>query len=157
MSQILFAAATWLHNLASVVFIGHFTLMALIYLPALDTFPQDVRGPVLSCIVKHSRHWMYASLLVFAITGSYLTVVDPNYLGLGTFRSAWTWLMLVKHVLIVVMIALGFLFNAVLRVGTQAASRTGGLQAVARLRGFVYAMAGSGAAVLLLTAISQAQ
>ena len=35
MSQMLFSLFTWLHALATVVFIGHFLLLSLIYLPAL--------------------------------------------------------------------------------------------------------------------------
>ena len=31
---------------------------------------------------------MYVSLIVFAITGIYLMIVDPNYLGVGNFADA---------------------------------------------------------------------
>ena len=62
MSQILISFSVWLHALATVVFIGHFVLLAGVYLPALSK-----SGPALSEISKRSRPWMYASLLVFAI------------------------------------------------------------------------------------------
>jgi uncharacterized membrane protein len=64
MTPILIALSYWLHALATVVFIGHFVLLAVIYLPALADTPA-----VLSAISKQSRIWMYASLLVFTITG----------------------------------------------------------------------------------------
>ena len=36
MSQLLLATSTTLHALAMIVFIGHYLLMSLIYLPALS-------------------------------------------------------------------------------------------------------------------------
>ena len=96
-------------------------------------------------------------MLVFAGTGSYLTLTDPSYLGLGTFRNPWTVLMLIKHALILGMISMGFWFNAILRVGPLASSNTGAAQAIGHFRSYVRAMAVTGVVVLLLTALAQAQ
>jgi hypothetical protein len=98
-------------------------LLALIYLPVLRMKDRSI----LSEISKGSRPWMYVSLLIFAITGVYLTFVDSNYLGLANFSNLWAILMLVKHVLILGMIAIGFWFNAILRVGPMLNSNTGQL------------------------------
>ncbi|RPH60351.1 MAG: hypothetical protein EHM81_06430 [Chloroflexi bacterium] len=150
MTPILIALSYWLHALATVVFIGHFILLAAIYLPALAENPATLSG-----ISKRSRWWMYASLLVFTITGVYLMFVDPGYLGIGKFNNFWSVMMLVKHLLIVVMIAMGFWFNAILRVGPLMNSNTGAEQALARFRWYVNAMAICGVLVLLLTALAQ--
>ena len=152
MSQVLISLSTWLHALATVIFIGHFVLLALIYLPALA---KGGNGSLLSEISKRSRSWMYASLIVFLITGTYLTVVDPNYLGIGKFNNLWAILMLVKHLLILVMIALGFWYNAILRVGPMMSSNHGADQAILRFQGYVNIMAILGVLVLLFTAFSQ--
>ena len=85
MSQLLFSLSTWLHALATVIFIGHYLLLTLIYLPVLAKAPSG--GMMLSAISKRSRGWMYASLVVFAVTGIYLTFADSNYLGLGNFGN----------------------------------------------------------------------
>jgi uncharacterized membrane protein len=151
MTPILITLSCWLHALATVVFIGHFVLLALIYLPALADIPT-----ALSAISKRSRIWMYASLLVFTITGVYLMFIDSNYLGIGKFNNLWSVMMLVKHLLIVGMIVMGFWFNAIMRVGPLMNSNTGAVQAVARFRWYVNAMAICGALVLLLTALAQA-
>jgi uncharacterized membrane protein len=151
MSQILISLFTWLHTLATVVFIGHFVLSAVIYLPALSK-----NGPALSGISKRSRPWMYTSLIVFMVTGIYLTFVDPNYLGIGNFNNCWAIMMLVKHTLIVVMIALGFWYNAILRIGPMMSSNDPE-QAIARFRKYVNAMAVCGLLVLLLTALAQVE
>ena len=47
MSEILIALSTWLHALATVVFIGHFVLLALIYLPAVKDKPEILVGAIL--------------------------------------------------------------------------------------------------------------
>ena len=154
MTQVLIAISYWLHAVATVVFIGYFVLLAGIYLP---TLARAKNGTALSEISKQSRPWMYSSLLIFLITGIYLTFVDPNYLGSGNFSNFWAVMMLVKHLLIVVMIALGFWFNAILRVGPMMSSNTGAEQAIARFRNYNNTMAVCGVLVLLLTALAQVE
>lgn len=149
MSLILISVSVWFHALATVVFIGHYLLFAVIYLPALSK-----NGSALSEISKHSRSWMYASLIIFAVTGVYLTLVDPNYLGIGNFNNFWAVMMLVKHILIFAMIGMGFWYNAILRVGPMMLSNNPDL-AITRFRKFVNAMAVCGVLVLLLTALAQ--
>ena len=43
MSPVLVALSLWLHAVATVVFIGYYVLLALIYLPALQDGPQESR------------------------------------------------------------------------------------------------------------------
>ena len=157
MNQVLVPLSTWLHALATVVFIGHFVLLAVLYLPSLSAHGgASVAGPVLSGVSKRSRPWLYASLIVFMVTGIVLMIVDPNYKGVGNFGNFWAVMMLVKHILIVVMIALGFWYNAILRVGPMMNSNSPEIT-IARFRNYVNAMAVCGVLVLLLTALSQAQ
>jgi uncharacterized membrane protein len=153
MSQILFSLSTWLHALATVIMIGHYLLLSLLYLPVLSK--ENNGGSILSAISKHSRVWMYASLAVFALTGVHLMFGDPNYKGIGDFGNLWSILMLVKHLLIMVMLALGFFYNAVLRVGPMMSSNNGVEQAVAHFGLYSKLMAVCGVLVLLLTALAQ--
>lgn len=153
MSQTLISLSVWLHALATVVFIGHYVMLALIYLPILS---KGDNGSVLSEISKRSQIWLYASLLIFIITGMILMFADPNYLGFGNFGNIWGIVILVKHFLILGMIAAGFWFNAIMRVGPMMVSDHGTAQAIARFRQHAYVMALSGVLVLLLTAFAQA-
>ena len=158
MSSILTSLSYWLHSLATVIFVGHYLLLSLIYLPALSEHELfNNAGAVLSEFSKRSRVWLYISLLVFIITGIYLTFVDQNYLGIGNFGNPWAILMLVKHILILGMIGMGFWYNGLMRVGPLMRSNTGVTQSVSRFRQYSNLMAISGSLVLLLTAISQAQ
>ncbi len=151
MTQLLISLSVWLHTLATVVFIGHFVLLAGIYIPALAK-----NGLALSEISKRSRPWMYLSLLVFAITGTYLMLIDSGYLGFMDFGNFWGIVMLLKHILVFVMIGIGFWFNAILRVGPMMSSNNPE-QAITRFRQYVNAMAICGMLVLLLTALAQVE
>lgn len=84
-------------------------------------------------------------------------IADSNYLGFADFGNFWGIVMLVKHVLIIGMIAMGFWFNAFLRVGPLMGSNTGVEQAISRFRWYVNAMAICGILVLLLTALAQVE
>lgn len=158
MSQILLALSVWLHALATVLLIGNYLLLSLIYLPAIVAKgPEPAAGAILSEISRRSRRWMYLSLLVFLATGLYLMFADLNYLGFANFGNPWGILMLGKHILVLGMIAAGFWFNAVLRVGPLMSSNSGAAGALAGFRRFANLMAISGVLVLLLTALAQAQ
>ena len=84
-------------------------------------------------------------------------LIDPGYLGFMNFGNLWEIVMLVKHILILGMIAMGFWFNAILRVGPLMSSNNGAAQAIARFRWYANAMALSGVLVLFLTALAQLQ
>ena len=153
MSSILIALSVWLHALGTVILIGHYLLLSVIYLPVLE----KGGGTFLSQISKRSRPWMYASLVIFMVTGIYLMFADPNYLGVGDFGNFWSLMMLVKHLLIVGMIALGFWYNAFLRVGPMMASNNNAELGIRRFRMYSSLMAISGVLVLLLTALAQVE
>ena len=153
MSQVFFSLSISLHAIATVIFIGHYLLLTLIYLPILAK--ENGGEKILSAISKRSRVWMYTSLTIFIVTGIYLMIVNPNYLGIGNFGNLWGILMLVKHILILGMIGIGFWFNAILRVGPLMSSNTGVDQSIARFGLYSKLMAISGVLVLLLTALAQ--
>jgi uncharacterized membrane protein len=153
MSQILIALSVWLHALATVVLIGHYLLLSTIYLPVLEK--KD--GASLSEISKRSRTWLYASLVIFILTGTYLMLIDSGYLGFMNFGNFWGIVMLLKHVLIIGMIALGFWFNAVLRVGPMMSSNNSAELGIRRFRSYSNLMTIAGVLVLLLTALAQVE
>ena len=153
MSQILIALSVWLHAVGTVILIGHYLLLSFIYLPVL----AKNNGTLLSEISKRSRPWLYASLLIFIITGTYLMVIDSGYLGFMDFGNFWGIVMLLKHVLILGMIALGFWFNAILRVGPMMSSNNSAELGINRFRLYSNLMTISGILVLLLTALAQVE
>lgn len=158
MSQTLIALSFWLHALATVLLVGHYLLLSAVYLPIFTKHQSSpVSGTILSEISGRSRNWMYVSLAIFVVTGIHLMSADPNYLGFADFGNLWGVLMLVKHILILGMLAMGFWFNGILRVGPLLASNSGAARAFGLMRLYANGMAAAGLLVLLLTAVSQAQ
>jgi uncharacterized membrane protein len=153
MSQLLIALSTWLHAIATVILIGHYLLLSLIYIPVL----AKNNGTALSEISKRSRPWLYISLLVFALTGTHLMLIDSGYLGFMDFGNFWGIVMLLKHILIFGMLALGFWYNAILRVGPMMSSNNSAELGITRFRLYSNLMSISGVLILLLTALAQAQ
>jgi uncharacterized membrane protein len=153
MSQIVIALSVWLHALATVVLIGHYLLLSTIYLPALERN----HGQILSEISKRSRSWLYASLVIFIVTGTYLMLIDSGYLGFMNFGNFWGVVMLIKHLLVFGMIGLGFWFNAILRVGPMMGSNSSVQLGLQRFRLYSNLMAMLGILILLLTALAQIQ
>jgi uncharacterized membrane protein len=154
MTSFLIAIANSLHALATVIFVGYYLLLSLLYLPALAK-PEMGGGAALGEVSKRSRSWLYASLVIFAFTGVYLTLADPNYPGFGNFSNPWAVLMLVKHILILAMVAIGFWFNAIQRVGPALRSYPSDAERMARFRRYSNLMAVCGVLALLLTAFAQ--
>ncbi len=152
MSQVLIALSTWLHALATTVLIGHYLLLSVIYLPALAK-----NGAALSEISKRSRSWLYIALLVFAVTGTYLMLIDSGYLGFMDFGNFWGAMMFSKHILVFVMLVLGFWYNAILRVGPMMSSNNSAELGIQRFRQYSNWMTVLGVLILLLTALSQVQ
>lgn len=156
MEPILFILSTWLHAVATAILIGFYLLLSLIHLPA---FKEHLADPAVLSVLREtsrrSRLWLYLALGLFFLTGFYLMLVDPNYLGIGRFGNAWSLLMLVKHLLILGMLGLGFWYNGLVRIGSQLSSESGASQAFSQLSAYSKWMAILGVLVLLLTAVSQ--
>ena len=156
--QILIVASNWLHALATVLLIGHYALLSLVYLPALN---RQLNGAVTRTVVQEFfvrfRLWASVSLAVFIVTGIYLMLVSPHYLGLGKFVNPWSILMLVKHILVLAMIGLGGSNNVIIRGWAQpSATEATHAAGLSRLQGVVNATMVSGIVILLLTAAAQA-
>ena len=83
-------------------------------------------------------------------------LTDSGYLGFMDFGNFWGIVMLAKHILVLVMIGLGFWYNAILRVGPMMSSNNPEM-AIVRFRNYVNVMAVCGVLVLLLTALAQVE
>jgi uncharacterized membrane protein len=146
-----------LHTLAFVVAWGYYGILGRIMLPALERSldrPAQVR--TLVTIERIALPLILLSTALFVITGTYLLFDDPRYAGLGNFfANTWTALMLVKHLIVVVLIALGVAVDLLIRRAGRAldeVTRTAALRAV---RWSAEGATGLGALIVLLTAAAQ--
>ena len=109
--------ALWLHTVAFVIAWGYYGVLARIVVPALErSLDLPARATLLVAIERRALPFIGLTLILFLVTGTYLLLVDPQYAGLGNvFASDWTRLMLVKHTLVVVMVALAALVDWLVR------------------------------------------
>jgi uncharacterized membrane protein len=150
--------AVWLHTLSFVIAWGYYGILGRVVLPALAaSLPGPARGMTLMAIERRALPLVAVSLVLFTATGTYLLVVDPDYAGPGNvFASTWTTLMLVKHVLVVGLVALGVATHRLVRRVGEAASESARDGALRQVRLSAEAATGIGALIALLTAAAQA-
>lgn len=113
---ILTSLALWLHDLATVILIGHYLLLVLVYLPLMTSeFQAAEMSRLLSKVSQRVQPWMGLSLLIFMATGILLMFADPNYLGVGNFGNSWSVFMVLKHMVVIGMIAVAFWITTLTR------------------------------------------
>jgi uncharacterized membrane protein len=154
MSTFLVALSTWLHTLATIVFIGYYLFTGLIYLPVLERQmrPNALRN-LLEQISARLRPFFGGSLLIFLVTGTHLTLINDNYLGLGNFfANPWSILIVIKHVLVLAFVALA-VFSERAFLGQISDQKP---EALRQFRWAVNINVILGVLILLLTTIAQA-
>jgi uncharacterized membrane protein len=149
--------AVWLHTLAFVVAWGYYGILGRVVLPSLErSLERPAQAAALVAIERRAVPLVVLSLALFTATGSYLLVVDPQYTGLGDFfASTWTTLMLVKHALVVGLVALGVYLDRIVRHLGGAMTDTARASAIRRVALSAETVTGLGALVALLTAAAQ--
>jgi uncharacterized membrane protein len=108
MTIFLVALSTWLHTLASIVMIGYYLFTSLIFLPVLENqMRATALRNMLENVSSRLRPFFGGSLLIFLVTGTYLMLINKNYLGLGNFfGNPWSILIVIKHGLVLAFLAL---------------------------------------------------
>jgi uncharacterized membrane protein len=151
-------AMTWLHAVGMVVLLGYYTILGLVILPGLARALDGASlGSAIAAVGRRSRPLVLLAIAAFLVSGIYLMVTAGRYSGLGNlFASTWTTLITIKHLLVLIMLAVAVgvdqLSVAVGHAGSDEARRTDvGLLGLA-----AQVMVALGAVVLLLTAAAQA-
>ena len=108
MTNLLVVLSTWLHTLATIIMVGYFIFTGLIYLPVLECeMKANALRELLEQVSARLRPYFGGSLLIFLVTGTYLMLINEDYLGLGNFfANPWSVLIVVKHVLVLPFLAL---------------------------------------------------
>lgn len=155
--DLLHVGASWLHEIAAVVLLGYYGLLALVFLPALS---RTVEGPALGEAVetteRRARPWLVASVAVFLATGIYLLATDLRFTGIGALSNGWSLLILVKHGLVIAMLVLGAFMDWLLAPDVALAETDAErARAFGRVQASAAGMTVLGAVVLLLTAAAQ--
>jgi uncharacterized membrane protein len=158
MDQALLVGTLWLHNLSTVILIGYYLILALVFLPAFGTDSKGSNiGQMIEQVSSRTRILIIASLVGLIVTGLYLMFMDPGYKSFADLSSTWGFLILAKHVLLVIMIGLGYFTDRAIlpAVAKPVKGKPGANPFLNQLKVIVNVLAILGVAILLLTAIAQ--
>ena len=150
--------AAWLHALGMVVVLGYYGILGRIVLPALSrSLEGEALGRAVVAIERRALPVVLLAIVLFTVTGVILLLGDERYAGLGNlFASTWTTLMTVKHMVVVLMVAMGIGIDRMAVGIGDAATDDARRRDIEILVLAVDAMTALGAIVLLLTAAAQA-
>lgn len=97
----------WLHMLATVTWVGSLVALNVLILPALrKVLSPAEQVSVLEAIQRRLEPLAWFSLAVLIVTGLFQMSVNPNYNGLLATGTRWSLALFIKHVLVLVLIAL---------------------------------------------------
>jgi len=103
------AFSFWLHMAATVVWVGGLALMALVVWPGARAALGP--GPQLAELFRHLHRrfqlWAWLSLAVLIATGLIQMTANKNYDGLLRVSNPWTAAILIKHLAVGGMMAIG--------------------------------------------------
>ena len=108
MREIILAVSYWLHLTATVVWIGGITFMLFIATPSAKQVLGAEAGKLMGEISKRFTPIANYSILFLIVTGIALTGLNKQFLGIGIFENKWTWILTLKHIIVLVMVVIHF-------------------------------------------------
>ncbi|NIM58003.1 MAG: hypothetical protein GTO16_03540 [Candidatus Aminicenantes bacterium] len=117
-------------------------------------------GKLMGSVMKRFRSLVYASMMLLAVTGIVMNLLNKSYLGVFRFGNLWTLVTLIKHIFTVPLVILAVYALEILAPKVSRLAAQGLSPEVARLQkmqinlatiGFIL-----GIAILLLTGIATA-
>ena len=149
-------AALWLHTVAFVIAWGYYGILGRFVIPALArALGPEGQVAALVEIERRALPFLALAVVIFTLTGTYLLVADDRYEGLGNVGTLWAQLLLAKHVLVLLLLALGAAVGMLVRAAGAASSETARSVALRRVRLAAEAATALGALVALTTAAMQ--
>jgi len=153
--QVLSALLIWLHQLATVVWIGQLVLANLVFMPLFaNQLEPPARGRMMAGMAKRFTPLFWGSVVVFNLTGVPMLIGGMDQVGAA---HPWSILILVKHAVVVVMIILGAItLGAATKAAAEATPTADSQAAGKRVRLMSTVSLICGLVVLLLTAVAEA-
>lgn len=105
---IVFALVSFLHNLFTVIWMGGLIITVLTFLPVL----KETLGPgpqtkkAMAAFQKRQSVWVYISMVGLILTGLLMANRSPQFGGLFAFGNPYSVTLSIKHILVIIMIAI---------------------------------------------------
>jgi len=101
--------SAWFHLMAIVTWLGLVIYSALMFFPSIARAALPARAVELADFRRKAIGILLAAIIVFAITGFALIMMNEHDEGMGNvFANDWTTMIFTKHILIILMIILEF-------------------------------------------------
>lgn len=131
MKEVILVLCYWLHLITTVVWIGGIFFILFITIPSAKQVLGAEAGKLMGETSKRFIPLANYSIIVLIITGVALTAVSKQFTIIENFRNTWSSNLIVKHVLVLGMIAVHFYRGYVLApeiARTEPASEKASLQ-----------------------------
>jgi uncharacterized membrane protein len=156
--DIAWVGMTWLHAVGMVALLGYYGIVAAVVLPVLSrSMSGEPLGRTVAAMGRRSRPLVALAVVLFLVSGVYLLVSAGRYDGAGNlFASTWTTLLTVKHLVVLVMVAVGVAIDRLAAAAGEASTDESRRTMLGTLGLACEGMTALGVLVLLLTAAAQA-
>lgn len=108
MRELILIGASWLHLVATVIWIGGIFFILFIAIPSAKKILGDDAGKLMGEISNRFTPLANYSIYLILITGIVLSLLHNNYIGVIVFGYNWTSVLLIKHILVVAMTIIHF-------------------------------------------------
>jgi uncharacterized membrane protein len=116
MNTIIVSVCHFFHLLATVFWIGGIAMILLVILPgARNSLNAKNMGEVMKEVARRFTPLANASIVVLVITGLLIGHLDKGFFGFGTWETRWKAVLVLKHLVVAVMVAIHFYRGLVLQ------------------------------------------
>ncbi|MBI3599718.1 MAG: CopD family protein [Nitrospinae bacterium] len=114
----------WLHIGAAVIWIGGIGFILFVAIPSARQILGAEAGKLMGELSKRFTPLANYSIIFLAATGIVLTDFNKQFSGIGVSVNSWTFVLILKHILFIVMIVIHFYRGLVLtkKIGRAASS-----------------------------------
>jgi uncharacterized membrane protein len=108
MKDLVLVTFYWLHLISTVVWIGGIIFILFIAIPSAKQILGVEAGKLMGEVSKRFTPLANYSIILLIITGVVLTALNKQFSGIEIFGNNWLLVLIIKHLLVVSMVAIHF-------------------------------------------------
>ncbi|MBI3813906.1 MAG: CopD family protein [Nitrospinae bacterium] len=130
MRGLILITSYWLHIGAAAIWIGGIGFILFVAIPSARQIMGAEAGKLMGELSKRFTPLANYSIIFLAATGIVLTGFNKQFSGIGVSVNSWTFVLILKHILFIVMIVIHFYRGLVLtkKIGRASSDEKAALQ-----------------------------
>jgi uncharacterized membrane protein len=108
MNELILAAASWLHLIATVIWIGGIAFILFIAMPSARQVMGADAGKLMGEVSKRFTPVANYSIAILVLTGAVMAVLNNRFSSSAIPENNWIIVLAVKHILVLTMIVIHF-------------------------------------------------